>query len=100
MTAFLQEANSNNATLALELDSAPRQHSELYSELTLQTEYLQRVTLSVDLPYCPAFPTVSHLSDCKFRCSCLSAQSTHTCILSLICHAFVVWQVDSCSGRD
>ncbi|DBA77011.1 TPA: hypothetical protein ACH3X1_009601 [Trebouxia sp. C0004] len=42
VTAFLEEANSNNAALELELESAHRQHSELYSKLTLKTEYLQR----------------------------------------------------------
>ena len=47
--AFLQEANSNNATLELESDFADRQHSELYSQLTLKIEYLQRVNLSVNV---------------------------------------------------
>ncbi|KAL0020171.1 hypothetical protein WJX79_000643 [Trebouxia sp. C0005] len=42
VTAFLQEANSNNATLASDLEYAHRQHSELQSKLSLQIEYLQR----------------------------------------------------------
>ncbi len=54
--AFLQEANSNNATLESELDSADRQHSELYSELTLKIEYLQRVNLSVTVILLPCIP--------------------------------------------
>ncbi|KAA6419935.1 MAG: hypothetical protein FRX49_10125 [Trebouxia sp. A1-2] len=42
VTAFLQEANSYNATLASDLEYAHRQHSELHSKLSLQIEYLQR----------------------------------------------------------
>ncbi|KAL0018907.1 hypothetical protein WJX77_006691 [Trebouxia sp. C0004] len=40
VTVFLEEANSNNT--ALELESAHGQHSELYSKLTLEMDYLQR----------------------------------------------------------
>ncbi|DBB04293.1 TPA: hypothetical protein ACH3X1_012790 [Trebouxia sp. C0004] len=43
VTVFLEEANSNNT--ALELESAHGQHSELYSKLTLEMDYLQRVHL-------------------------------------------------------
>ncbi len=44
--AFLQETNSDNATLEWDVDFADRQHSEMHSGLTRQIEYLQRVNCS------------------------------------------------------
>lgn len=75
--AYLQEANSNNATLKLELDSAHREQSELYSKLTLDIEYLQRVNLSVNVTLLPCNPGLCHLSDCKLTCLCLSNIHVH-----------------------
>ena len=47
--AFLQEANSDNTSLEWDVDYADRQHSEMHSALTRQIEYLQRVSVSVNV---------------------------------------------------
>ncbi len=49
MIAFLQEANSSDATLEWDVDFADREHSEMFTGLTRQIEYLQRVSLSVNV---------------------------------------------------
>ena len=91
MIAVLQEANSDDATLEWDVDFSDREHSEMHTKLTRSIECLQRVSLSVNVLCCPAFPRLSDLSHRKFTRLCLSAQSTHTCVLLLICHGNVVW---------
>jgi len=49
MIAFLQEANSDDAILEWDVDFSDREHSEMHTGLTRQIEYLQQVSLSVNV---------------------------------------------------
>ncbi len=97
MTALLQEAQSDNATLASDLGYAHRECTELASKLSLQIYYVQRVKLSANITF-----TAQHPPGCL---TCLTANlnvcvcfhSKHTCEFLLICHGKVVWQVGRCS---
>ena len=99
--ASLQEASSDNSTLELEFR---RQHSELRSALTLQMEYLQRVTLSVNVTLLPCIPySVSpdslQVLICVHACNCQHSQHVHVYYRS---SAMVMesGRVDSCSCLD
>ncbi len=56
LIASFQEANSSNTTLEWDVDFADRQHSEMFSGLSRQIEYLQRVSLSVNVTLLACIP--------------------------------------------